>query len=68
METVTITARDNATLRTKNRVREAEGQFVVVVGPGHELGSRLNEVLVRSTVHDWFGWLPLKEISINGCQ
>lgn len=68
METITIRARDNATLRTKNRVREAEGRFVVRMGPGHEVGSRLDSVLLQSADGEWFGWLPLKEIEIKSCD
>lgn len=61
---VLIKSNSNATLRTKNRVREN--------GPSFIWDERIKNiqtfngkcVLLKSIKNDWIGWIPVKEIVI----
>ena len=70
MDTITITANNEATRRTKNRVRENGAEFQVIMGIAHNVATKQGSLLVRSMRSQWFGWLPMNEIEIeiNSCD
>lgn len=64
---VVVKAKANASLRTRNRVKESDGDFTLVGKKASviALGNR-PAVLVRSNNRNWMGWLPEDEVTISG--
>lgn len=59
----TLKALPNASLRTKNRIKENNPFLIIDVGVfqgGGELQGR-EAMLLSSTKTDWLGWLPSSE-------
>jgi len=72
IELVHLSAKPNASKRTKNRLREHEGPFLsgylpieanVIPGKGDCMHFTCHCHL--NTERYWFGWFPLSEITIN---
>ncbi len=64
----TVTTKDNASRRTRNRIAENGPEFnlgremPVVCFDGAEVKSRL----LHSVKNNWVGWVPCDEIEIEG--
>ena len=60
---IEIKANNNASTRTKNRIREHGGTFeTAVFGTSRGLGGRKAVLLTSSD--GWHGWLPMDEIEV----
>jgi len=64
-------ASDGASKRTKNRIKEHSGQFLILdkktVACFNNQEAILTECLCGTHKEPWRGWLPVKEIDIITC-
>jgi hypothetical protein len=63
---MTLIASNSASARTKNRLREHGPRFTETkrVQSSLVLGN-VPAILVHSNRTDWFGWLPINEVTIS---
>lgn len=60
-----ITPKENASQRTKNRLREHSG-FVLLDGPKSVACFQWKEAILVEAEDGWSGWLPTNEIEWKG--
>lgn len=67
---VTISPSDEASLRTKNRIRENGPEFWILAGPKPVtcFGGWCQAVFCGSIRKSWSGWFPLSEIEMDNEQ
>lgn len=65
MMVINLKAKNNAHMRTKNRVRDNGPVFVLMKELDNLNFFEGKGILVRSLKTEWFGWLPIEQLEIE---
>ena len=65
MKQVKITANSNASLRTKNRIRDNGPVFMLEKIVMNVLNFENETLFLKSKTTNWCGWIPLSELEIE---
>lgn len=62
---ITITPNENASKRTKNRIKENGSEFFLFKEADFHHSFNTSAIFVWSKKTNWTGWFPLNEISVD---
>ncbi len=65
MTVISLKAKNNAHMRTKNRVKDNGPDFVLMKELDNLTFFEGKGILVRSLKTEWFGWLPIEQLEIE---
>lgn len=65
MKTINIAAKNNAHMRTKNRIRDNGPLFTFIKELDNLDFFEGKGILVQSVKTEWFGWLPIEQLEIG---